>query len=59
MWTVSTSVDGKEYLVEVPDDEMSDDMFVLMRINPHAWRYFSIMCFDDRPGYFPQLEAHK
>lgn len=57
-WAVSTTVDGKEILVEVPDDE-ADNVMVMFRINPHAWRYFGVMCFDDRPGYFPQLEAHR
>lgn len=58
MWTVSTTTpDGETIMVEVPDTE-AGRMFTLFKINHHAWRYFGILCFDDRPGYFPQLELN-
>lgn len=56
MWTVSAKDEfGVEHQVEVPDDE-TDEMFTLFRIDRHAWHYFHVLCFIDKPGYFPQLE---
>jgi hypothetical protein len=31
------------------------DVFDQFLINRHAWHYFGILCFLDKPGYFPQL----
>lgn len=31
------------------------DLFDIFNINRHAFHYFGIICFLDKPGCFPQL----
>lgn len=35
-----------------------EDIFRFFKIDRNAWRYFHILCFEDMPGYFPQLKSH-
>ena len=35
---------------------MKPDVFKQFLINRNAFRYFGIICFEDMPGYFPQLD---
>lgn len=37
-------------------DVTPEDILKQFRVNRHALRYFGILCFEDLPGFFPQLE---
>lgn len=38
-----------------------DALGILIAFDVNIWalHYFGIVCFNDRPGYFPQLEVHR
>lgn len=35
------------------------DIIKVFKINLYALRYFGIICFEDMPGYFPQLKLRE